>query len=399
MNLKLSTKIISGFCVIIILMFVAIGVYQYALTVTSDGFKELVSGNITITASDGDSAQATKHIMQLADKGASLAKVGLGVGLFTIFASMFFAVVLSRTITKPIYDIVNGLLAGAKQVSSAAGQMSSSSQHVADGASEQAAALEETSASMEEMASMTRQNADNAKQADVLMKDVLAVIGVAEQSINAMNKSMDDISTASAETSQIIKTIDEIAFQTNLLALNAAVEAARAGEAGAGFSVVAHEVRNLAMRAAEAAKNTSTLIDGTVQKVNSGKEIVVKTNDSFVEVAQSSNKIGSLVSEIAAASRDQSQGFAQINKAITEMDTVTQQNSATAEQSAAAAGEMKGQSGIMAKLVGDLQCLVDGVRQEDGSLQDQSIKEYDSAVEKVAELSGPISQTNYSEPS
>ena len=157
-----------------------------------------------------------------------------------------------------------------------------------------------------------------------------------------------------------MKTIDEIAFQTNLLALNAAVEAARAGEAGAGFAVVAGEVRNLAMRAAEAAKNTSELIGGTVRKISDGTALVKTTNDAFNEVAGSAQKVGELVSEIAAASKEQAQGIEQVNIAVTEMNKVTQQNTATSEETAAAAQQLSAQAEEMKNFVADLAAVVDG---------------------------------------
>jgi methyl-accepting chemotaxis protein len=169
---------------------------------------------------------------------------------------------------------------------------------------------------------------------------------------------MGEISAASDEIGKIIRTIDEIAFQTNLLALNAAVEAARAGEAGAGFAVVAEEVRNLAMRAGEAARNTGGLIEGAVQKIKGGVELVSQTNLSFREVGQNAKKIGELVGEIAAASREQSQGIEQINLALGQMDKVTQSNAANAEQTASAAEEMNGQAGRMHDFVEDLQKVV-----------------------------------------
>jgi methyl-accepting chemotaxis protein len=258
----------------------------------------------------------------------------------TIVAVSFFA----RSISAPIKNAVEQMEESANQIASASSQVSSASQSLAEGSSEQASAIEETSSSLEEMASMTKQNAGNAVQADSLMKEANAVVQKANASMETLTSSMKEISAASEETSKIIKTIDEIAFQTNLLALNAAVEAARAGEAGAGFAVVAEEVRNLAMRSADAAKNTSVLIEGTVNKIKYGSDLVATTNEAFSEVAVSSSKVGELVGEIAAASQEQAQGIDQINKAVAEMDKVTQQTAANAEESASASEEMNAQA-------------------------------------------------------
>ena len=191
---------------------------------------------------------------------------------------------------------------------------------------------------------MTSQNASNAGQADTYMKETGRVIEQANAVMTELTASMQAISKASEETSKIIKTIDEIAFQTNLLALNAAVEAARAGEAGAGFAVVADEVRSLALRAAEAAKNTSGLIESIVVQIKDGTELVNKTNAAFSDVAKGSTKIAALVREIAAASGEQAQGISQLNIAVNEMDKVIQQNAASAEENAGASQEMTGQS-------------------------------------------------------
>ncbi|MEQ8152209.1 MAG: methyl-accepting chemotaxis protein, partial [Smithellaceae bacterium] len=258
----------------------------------------------------------------------------------TIVAVSFFA----RSISAPIKNAVEQMEESANQIASASSQVSSASQSLAEGSSEQASAIEETSSSLEEMASMTKQNAGNAVQADSLMKEANAVVQKANASMETLTSSMKEISAASEETSKIIRTIDEIAFQTNLLALNAAVEAARAGEAGAGFAVVAEEVRNLAMRSADAAKNTSVLIEGTVNKIKYGSDLVATTNEAFSEVAVSSSKVGELVGEIAAASQEQAQGIDQINKAVAEMDKVTQQTAANAEESASASEEMNAQA-------------------------------------------------------
>jgi methyl-accepting chemotaxis protein len=217
------------------------------------------------------------------------------------------------------------------------------------------------------MATMTRQNADSASQANGLMSEANHVVEKANTAMDGLTASMEDISKASEETSKIIKTIDEIAFQTNLLALNAAVEAARAGEAGAGFAVVADEVRNLALRAADAAKDTADLIEGTVKKIKAGSQLVNDTNTAFSEVAASSVKVGDLVAEIAAASSEQAQGIDQVNKAVSEMDQLTQQNAANAEESASAAEEMSAQSEQMKAMVLDLVTVVSGQRNGNGN--------------------------------
>jgi methyl-accepting chemotaxis protein len=290
--------------------------------------------------------------------------IGLVIALVVGVLAAFF---ITRSITKPVNRIISGLNEGSDQVASASGQVSSASQSMAEGASEQAASIEETSSSMEEMASMTKNNAENAGTADGLMKEANQVVATANDSMERLTVSMKDISQASEETSKIIKTIDEIAFQTNLLALNAAVEAARAGEAGAGFAVVAEEVRNLAMRSAEAAKNTAQLIEGTVKKVNDGSQLVTTTNDAFTKVAQSTAKVGDLIAEISAASREQSGGIDQVNLAITEMDKVVQQNAANAEESASAAEEMNAQAEQLREYVNDLVVLVTGKRNQTAS--------------------------------
>ena len=212
------------------------------------------------------------------------------------------------------------------------GQSVAMSQNLSEAASEQASSLEETSSSLEEMTSMTKQNAGNAAQANNLMTTAQQIIEKANVSMNELMESMKEIAMGSEETQKIVKTIDEIAFQTNLLALNAAVEAALAGEAGSGFAVVAGEVRNLAMRAAEAAKNTSSLIEDIVKKIRKGEKLVGVTNEAFKEITGSSTKVVRLIGEIAEASQEQSNGITQINRAVADMNSITQQNAAGAEE-------------------------------------------------------------------
>jgi len=207
---------------------------------------------------------------------------------------------------------------------------------------------------------MTKQNSNNARQADALMKETSKVVSDGTLQMTELTRSMDSIAKASEETQKIMKTIDDVAFQTNLLALNAAVEAARAGEAGAGFAVVADAVRSLAMRAAEAARNTSDLIEGTTKRVHDGVDIVRRTNEGFGKIGTSISKVGTLVAEIAAASSEQAQGVEQINLAVLEMDKVVQGNAANAEESASAAEEMSAQAEHMKSMVDELVVIVEG---------------------------------------
>jgi methyl-accepting chemotaxis protein len=291
-----------------------------------------------------------------------------GIIVIAVAASVILWTV-QRSISTPINHIVENLNEGAEQVSSASSEISSASQMLAEGASEQAAAIEESSSSLVEISSRTKKNADSATEADKLMKESNEVVLKANRSMGELSSAMEEISKTGEETAKIIKTIDEIAFQTNLLALNAAVEAARAGEVGAGFAVVAGEVRNLAMRAAEAARNTSHLIDGTVKRIRQGSDLVVKTNEAFSEVAKGPHKVGELVSEIAISSREQAQGLEQVNKAVDGMDKIAQRNAANAEESASTSEELSAQAVQMKEIVSALVKLVGenekrGIRKE-----------------------------------
>ena len=286
--------------------------------------------------------------------------MALSFGGAALILGVLLSFLITRSIAKPINKIITGLKEGSELVASASSQVSASSQQLAEGSSEQAASLEETSSSLEEMASMTKSNADNSSQADNLMKEARRIIGQSGQEMEEMAGSMGQIAEAGGEISKIVKSIDEIAFQTNLLALNAAVEAARAGEAGMGFAVVADEVRSLAMRAAEAAKNTQTLVEQTVSRINQGSELVTRTQSGFKGVSKTSDKVASLVSEIAAASAEQSLGIDQVNTAVGQMDQVVQVAAAGAEESASASQELNAQAETMRSIVSDLTALITG---------------------------------------
>jgi methyl-accepting chemotaxis protein len=275
-----------------------------------------------------------------------------------IILGVVLALVITRSIVKPINQIIEGLTAGAEQVAAAAGQVSAASQSLAQGATEQAAGLEETSSSLEEMSSMTKQNADNATQANTLASEARKAADHGADSMKRMANAINDIRNSSDETAKIIKVIDEIAFQTNLLALNAAVEAARAGDAGKGFAVVAEEVRNLAMRSAEAAKNTTNLIEQSVNHSRNGVQICSEVQKALDEIVSGIAKTTDLVAEIAAASKEQAQGVDQINTAVSQMDKVTQQNAANAEQSASASQELNNQASLLKNVVQELSALV-----------------------------------------
>ncbi len=301
--------------------------------------------------------EGTLAVQAIGNRSFTIMLCVIGIAMVLTAVAWLF---ISRSIVNPITRIIHALGDNATSVSAASAQLASAGQLIAEGASEQASSIEEISSSLEEMASMTRQNADNARQADVLMGEGNENIKDASHSMTELMTSMGEISTASEETSKIVKTIDEIAFQTNLLALNAAVEAARAGEAGAGFAVVADEVRNLALRAAEAAQNTSFLIEGTVKKIRDGSDQVIKTNDAFDKVAKTSMKVTGLIAEIASASKEQAMGIEQVNTAVSQMDKIVQQNASQAEESASSAEGMDAQASEMQNVVGQLGRIISG---------------------------------------
>lgn len=308
--------------------------------------------------------RSKEHMIRIQNELAS--RLGFQRNATTLFLLVVSGIILvgfflfSKSIIRPLRAIMNDLSDGADQVTSAVAEISSGNQSLSSGSSRQAASIEETASSLEEMESMTQRNADHARQANGFVKSSETVFQAADEAMKRLLDSMNEMSRTSKETVAVIKSIDEIAFQTNLLALNAAVEAARAGSAGAGFSVVAGEVRTLALRATEAAKNTSALIETTVAKIEEGNETVADTFEAFREASAQSTKIGQLVAEIHDASRQQASDIQQIREAATRMETVIQQNAAIAEETASASEELYAQAesmkGIVLRLIG----IVDG---------------------------------------
>ncbi len=282
----------------------------------------------------------------------SLVLLGAVVAGFYFFSGHF--------INRPLVRAIDHIEAATAQTVSAAGEISGASQSLAQGASEQAAALEESSASLEEMSSMTKRNSEHTDKASNLAKEARAAADRGASDIQTMASAMEAIKASSTDIAKIIKTIDEIAFQTNILALNAAVEAARSGEAGMGFAVVADEVRNLAQRSAQAAKETAAMIEGAIGKTAQGVEISDKVAKNLTDIVAKVRQVDELVAEVSSASREQTQGIAQIGTAVGEMDKITQGNATSAEKSASAAEQLNSLAGAVKLSVAELSHLVGG---------------------------------------
>jgi len=257
-----------------------------------------------------------------------------------------------REMNTALVGIVARVRSGTDTIASASTQIAAGNQDLSSRTEQQAGSLEETASSLEELTSTVKQNADNARQASQMAIAASAVAAEGGSVVARVVDTMSDINDSARKIVDIISVIDGIAFQTNILALNAAVEAARAGEQGRGFAVVAGEVRNLAQRAAGAAKEIKVLIDHSVEKAEAGSKLVGQAGDTMQQVVASVRRVTDIISEISAASDEQRLGITQVNDAISQMDTVTQQNAALVEEAAAAASAMQDQATTLAEAVG-----------------------------------------------
>ncbi len=301
--------------------------------------------------------QARNRLTEISRRG-NLVLIGISVLAFLGAAGIWY--LISRSIANPIGKVIESLSCASVQLTDASAQISSGSQNLAQGSSEQAAAVEETTSALEEMSSMVKQNAANAQQANTLSDEAVKMIENGRGSMEKLLGAIGQIKSSADQTAKIVKTIDEIAFQTNLLALNAAVEAARAGDAGKGFAVVAEEVRNLAQRSAEAARNTAALIEGSIGNTDNGVSMAGEAAQALDKIAGHSIKVSELVSEIAAAGNEQAQGIDQMTTAMNEVDSATQQNAANAEESASAGEELAAQTQELDAMIVELTRIIQG---------------------------------------
>lgn len=305
-----------------------------------------IENHVNLAGANQEAAIRRFRMENLAVCGAGFAFLALGAWW------------ISRGISRKLNTVVVELTEATHLTVNSSQSIASSSQSLAQASSEQAASLEETSGALTQMSGQTKQNAETSQSACTMAATAQQSASAGRDSMQRMTAAIEDIRKSADETAKIIRVIDEIAFQTNLLALNAAVEAARAGEAGKGFAVVAEEVRNLAMRSAEAAKNTGALIEGSIGRARNGVEIATEVASTFQTIVDTNVKVNSMIEEIAQATSEQATGINQLTSAMGQLDKATQQNAATAEESASASQQLSEQARRLGTVVSNLGTLM-----------------------------------------
>jgi methyl-accepting chemotaxis protein len=358
----------------------------------SGGYREIIEGvNNTLDSVIHPVNEAAAVLQRVAEKDLSARVTGSYKGDFAKIA-----LALNRAV-KNLDETVNQVATMTSQVTSASSLISTGSYSLSQGASTQASSLEEVSSALQEMAATTKQNASNAIAAQGLSDSARKSAERGVDSMKRLEEAIGRIKLSSDKTAKIVKTIDEIAFQTNLLALNAAVEAARAGDAGKGFAVVAEEVRSLAMRSAEAAKNTANLIEESVKNAESGVTINSEVMKNLVEINDQVNRVSEVMAEIAAASEQQTHGVDQVNTAVEQVNQVTQQTASNAEESTSAAEELAAQAMEMKQVVSTFSLTdVNGVESQPVITKPKETAVGMPLSQKPRRLNGPLTERNAS---
>jgi len=311
------------------------------------------------------------------NQNANATSLIVTIGLFSLSMIIASGFIITNMVTRPIYKVIDDLNAESAEAAAASSQVEAASHQLAEASLEEASSMQETSSTLEETSSMVQQNNENTTLAAALSKQATQSAEKSNLEMVKMLDLMEKLEESSGEISRIVKVIDEIAFQTNLLSLNAAVEAAHAGDAGKGFAVVAGEVRILAQRSAQAAKETNVIIERNIKLATEGVELAKDVEESLIQIDEESKKVSNLVHEISIASEEQARGIHEIHKAVSQMEEAISSNAQTAEECAAASKELSIQSDEVQDVVDNLTAMVNG-----GSCKEPKRKER-AAITKI----------------